>query len=64
MFSSVTRLFGKKAGSWFSYGTDKLGQGRETVKKALREDSALYSKIQAQVKVLMSGPVEVVNGQV
>ncbi len=54
----------KKAGSWFSYGTDKLGQGRETVKKALREDSALYSKIQAQVKVLMSGPVEVVNGQV
>ncbi len=54
----------KKAGSWFSYGTDKLGQGRETVKKALREDAALYSKIQAQVKVLMSGPAEVVNGQV
>ncbi len=54
----------KKAGSWFSYGTDKLGQGRETVKKALREDAALYSKIHAQVKALMSGPAEVVNGQV
>jgi recombination protein RecA len=52
----------KKAGSWFSYGTDKLGQGRETVKKALREDSALYSKIQAQVKELMSGPAEIING--
>ena len=54
----------KKAGSWFSYGTDKLGQGRETVKKAFREDAALYSKIHAQVKELMSGPAEVVNGQV
>jgi recombination protein RecA len=52
----------KKAGSWFSYGTDKLGQGRETVKKALREDAALYSKIQAQVKELMSGPAEIING--
>jgi len=51
----------KKAGSWFSYGTDKLGQGRETVKKALREDAALYSKIQAQVKELMSGPAEIIN---
>jgi recombination protein RecA len=52
----------KKAGSWFSYGADKLGQGRETVKKALREDAALYSKIQAQVKELMSGPAEIING--
>ncbi len=52
----------KKAGSWFSYGTDKLGQGRETVKKALREDAALYSKIQAQVKELMKGPAEIING--
>jgi len=54
----------KKAGSWFSYGTEKLGQGRETVKRAFREDAALYSKIHAQVKELMSKPAEVVNGQV
>ncbi len=52
----------KKAGSWFSYGQDKLGQGRETVKKALREDPALYAKIHAQVKELMARPAEVSNG--
>jgi recombination protein RecA len=52
----------KKAGSWFSYGQDKLGQGRETVKKALREDPSLYLKIHAQVKELMSGNAEIING--
>ena len=52
----------KKSGSWFSYGQEKLGQGRETVKKALREDPSLYSKIHAEVKVLMSGPTEIING--
>ncbi|NMW20240.1 MAG: recombinase RecA [Chlorobiaceae bacterium] len=52
----------KKAGSWFSYGQDKLGQGRETVKKALREDPALYAKIHEQVKELMARPAEIING--
>ena len=52
----------KKAGSWFSYGQDKLGQGRETVKKALREDPALYAKIHVQVKELMARPAEIING--
>ena len=52
----------KKAGSWFSYGQEKLGQGRETVKKALREDPQLYKKIHAQVKELMIGPAEIITG--
>jgi len=52
----------KKAGSWFSYGQEKLGQGRETVKKALREDPLLYKKIHAQVKELMIGPAEIITG--
>ncbi len=52
----------KKAGSWFSYGTDKLGQGRETVKKALREDASLFKRIHTQVKELMGGPAEIITG--
>ena len=51
----------KKAGSWFSYGQEKLGQGRETVKKVLREDPLLYKKIHAQVKELMIGPAEIIT---
>ncbi|MEI6846424.1 MAG: recombinase RecA [Chlorobiaceae bacterium] len=52
----------KKSGSWFSYAEEKLGQGRETVKKALRDDPSLFKKIHAQVKELMRGPVDVING--
>lgn len=48
----------KKAGSWFSYGPDKLGQGREAVKKALREDKELFTKVQSQVRELMLGNPE------
>ncbi len=47
----------KKAGAWFSYESEKLGQGREAVKKAFRDDSELYSRIQQQVKEVMSPSV-------
>ncbi|NTU57355.1 MAG: recombinase RecA [Chlorobiaceae bacterium] len=48
----------KKAGAWFSYGTDKLGQGREAAKKLLREDDALRNKIREQVRELMRTSVK------
>ena len=51
----------KKSGSWFSYGQEKLGQGREAVKKALREDAALYRKIHGQVRDFMNGTPEIVG---
>jgi recombination protein RecA len=51
----------KKSGSWFSYGPEKLGQGRESVKKALREDPELFKKIHGQVKELMKAPAEIVK---
>ncbi len=47
----------KKAGAWFSYGTEKLGQGREAVKKLLREDQVLHETVRKQVRELMAGPV-------
>ncbi|HED30741.1 MAG TPA: recombinase RecA [Prosthecochloris aestuarii] len=48
----------KKAGAWFSYDSEKLGQGREAVKKAFKDDPELYAKIQQQVKDVMSPAVE------
>ncbi|MCE1273652.1 MAG: recombinase RecA [Chlorobiales bacterium] len=47
----------KKAGAWFSYGSEKLGQGREAVKRLLREDSVLRDTIRKQVRELMAAPV-------
>ncbi len=46
----------KKAGAWFSYGTEKLGQGREAVKKLLREDTVLRDTVRQQVRELLTAP--------
>ena len=42
----------QKAGSWFSYGGDKLGQGRDTVKKVLKDNPELMSEVEEKVLVL------------
>ncbi len=40
----------KKAGSWFSYKGDKIGQGRENVKKYLGENPKLLEEIETLVR--------------
>ncbi|MCK5761389.1 MAG: recombinase RecA [Candidatus Izimaplasma sp.] len=40
----------KKAGSWFSYKGDKIGQGRENVKRYLHENSELLKEIESLVR--------------
>ncbi len=40
----------EKGGSWFSYNGDRLGQGRENVKKLLEDDKALAAEIEARIK--------------
>ena len=39
----------KKAGSWFSYGETKLGQGRESVKLVLRDNPELSQELEAKI---------------
>jgi len=39
-----------KSGSWFSYGTDKLGQGREAVTVLLKDNPELFEKIKIETK--------------
>ncbi len=38
-----------KAGSWLSYGEQKLGQGREATKKLLKEDKKLAKILEQQI---------------
>jgi recombination protein RecA len=40
----------KKAGSWFSYGETKLGQGRDAVKQLLDDNPELMAEIEGKVK--------------
>ena len=40
----------EKAGSWYSYKGEKIGQGRESVKRYLKEHADIAKEIEAQVK--------------
>lgn len=39
-----------KSGSWYAYNEEKIGQGRETVKKFLKENPALLAEIEQKVR--------------
>ena len=39
-----------KSGSWFSYNTDKLGQGRETVKQLMHDNPELANEIEGKIR--------------
>ena len=39
----------KKSGSWFSYGETKIGQGRDAVKRILKDNLELCEEIEAQI---------------
>jgi recombination protein RecA len=40
----------EKAGSWYSYNNEKIGQGRENAKKFLAENPELCDEIEARIK--------------
>jgi recombination protein RecA len=40
----------KKAGSWFSYGDTKLGQGRDAVKALIKDNPELADELEAKIK--------------
>lgn len=39
----------KKSGSWYSYGEDRIGQGRENAKKYLDDNPLLYEEVREKV---------------
>jgi recombination protein RecA len=39
-----------KTGTWFSYGDERLGQGRENVKQFLNENPDLRDKVEAEIR--------------
>ncbi|OPX30595.1 MAG: recombinase RecA [Candidatus Omnitrophica bacterium 4484_171] len=43
----------KKSGSWFSYGDKNIAQGKEQLRKMLKDDEALKSKIEEEVKKII-----------
>lgn len=47
----------KQSGAWFSYGEQKLGQGKPTVKKFLQENPEICTEIETQIKAKLADGV-------
>ena len=43
----------EKAGAWFSYGSERLGQGRENSRKFLNDNPEIYNEIMTKVRTEM-----------
>jgi len=53
----------QKSGAWYTYGEERLGQGREAAKDFLREHTALRDTIEAQIRehLALPGPHSVTS---
>ncbi|HEV3468197.1 MAG TPA: recombinase RecA [Pyrinomonadaceae bacterium] len=47
----------EKSGAWFSYGGERLGQGRENSKQNLRDNPDLLARVERDVKKALGLPV-------
>ena len=54
-----------KAGSWYSYGKDRIGQGKENVREYLKTNPEIAADIEGQIRArLLPGPVEITEESV
>jgi len=53
----------EKSGAWFSYGGERIGQGRENAKQFLRDNQDLRAKLEKDLRKLLNlpGPPEPVS---
>jgi recombination protein RecA len=49
-----------KSGSWFSYGANKIGQGREAVKTLLLDNPELAEEIEQKIRTMAKGDSDVI----
>jgi recombination protein RecA len=56
--------FVNKAGSWYSYGNDKIGQGKENVRKFLKENPKIAIELEESIRNEVFGDVENTGAEV
>jgi len=47
----------EKSGSWYSYNGEKIGQGRETVKQLLKENTKLATELENKIREMHNLPL-------
>ena len=53
----------QKSGSWYSYDTTKLGQGRDAVKELIQDNPEMMAEIEAKNRAKMAGGEEILAVQ-
>ncbi len=48
----------QKSGSWYSYGDERIGQGRDNVKQFLESNPEIAAKVETELRRLMFAPPE------
>ena len=51
---AVEKEFIQKSGSWFSYNTERIGQGRTNAKKYLEDNPEIAAEIEAKIREVLS----------
>jgi recombination protein RecA len=49
----VTHKIVEKSGAWYSYGSERIGQGRENAKRFLQENPAMADEIEGKLRAAM-----------
>ena len=53
-----------KAGAWYSYGDERIGQGKENARQYLKENPAVAQRLEAALREKLLVPVEAKRNQV
>ncbi len=56
--------FVNKAGSWYSYGKDKIGQGKDNVRAYLKENPKVVTELEANIRAEVFGKKETSDAQI
>jgi recombination protein RecA len=51
---AVTHNIVEKSGAWYSYGGERIGQGRENTRSFLKENKDIYAKMDAELRKRLS----------
>lgn len=54
---AVEASVAKKSGAWYTYGEERLGQGREAAKKTLKENPDLRDELETKVREAFDIPI-------
>ncbi len=53
----------EKSGSWFTYGAQRIGQGKENAKQFLKENPAIAEEIEAKIRATLPAGGATVGGE-